>query len=139
MQSVLRIVVIGLGVLGLFAIQASRAEETDGAALVGTLCSGCHGFDPGALAMQGPSLRHVFGRKAGTARGYVYSDALRNLALAWDEATLDAYLADPRRYVPGTKKFTMVKDADSRRRVIAELKATQSAPLKMPERGGQNK
>lgn len=139
MQSVLKIFVTGLGVLALSAIQASRAEETNGAALVGKLCGGCHGFDPGALGMQGPTLRHIFGRKAGIARGYVYSDTLHNLSLTWDEATLDAYLADPRQYAPGTKKFTMVKDADVRRRVIAELKATQSAPVKTPEQGGQKK
>ena len=42
----------------------------------------------------------------------------------WDDATLDAYLADPNGVVKGTKMaFAGLKDAQDRADVIAYLKA----------------
>ncbi len=43
--------------------------------------------------------------------------------LKWDDATLDAYLADPQKIVPGTKmSFGGIKDAAKRKAVIEYLK-----------------
>lgn len=53
----------------------------------------------------GPSLKGVFGRRAGAVDGFAYSDAMRTAGrrgLVWDAATLDRYLADPEAAVPGT-------------------------------------
>ncbi|MNU02173.1 c-type cytochrome [Azospirillum brasilense] len=42
---------------------------------------------------------------------------------AWDEATLDAYLADPKGAVPGNKMaFAGVKNEQARKDLIAFLK-----------------
>ena len=38
---------------------------------------------------------------AGAVLGYRYSMALKNAAVVWDEKTLDAWLANPRKLVPG--------------------------------------
>lgn len=52
-------------------------------------CMACHSFAPGRH-MTGPSLAHVWGRKAGTADGFTrYSDALRRSGLVWDRKNLD--------------------------------------------------
>lgn len=104
-----------------------RADEND-AAVYERLCGSCHGFDPGSLAMQGPHLRWSYGRKAGSVRGFVYSEALRTLDLAWTDATLAAYLKDPRGYLPGTKKYQKVTNEQDLKRVIAFLKTTQTPP-----------
>jgi cytochrome c len=65
----------------------------------------------------------VVGRKAGSLPGFHYSPSMRATPFAWDEKKLDAFLADPQHFVPGTKMaFSGLADAPSRRAVIAYLK-----------------
>jgi cytochrome c len=67
------------------------------------------------LPMVGPTLFGVVGRKAGALEGYAFSDAMKNANRTWDEATLDAYLADPRKDIPGVKMiFAGLPDAGAR-------------------------
>ncbi len=50
-------------------------------------------------------------------------DFSANSSKVWDEATLDTYLTDPRKVVPGTKMvFTGIKAEEDRQNVIAYLK-----------------
>jgi len=87
------------------------------------VCRTCHQIGETARNFVGPELNGVVGRKAGTVVGYNYSDAVKNSALAWDEATLAKYLKDPREFVPGTKMTYsgMASDEDVAN-VIAYLK-----------------
>ena len=65
----------------------------------------------------------LVGRKAGTAPGYNYTEANKNSGVTWDDQSLDTYLSDPRKFIPGTKMlFPGVKDADDRAALIAYLK-----------------
>jgi cytochrome c2 len=85
-------------------------------------CHACHSVESGKNGV-GPSLAGVFGRKAGSAPGYAYSDANKNSGLTWDEATLDEYLTAPMKKVPGTKMvFAGLTDAAKRKDVIEYLK-----------------
>jgi cytochrome c len=85
-------------------------------------CAACHSVEPGKNGV-GPSLAGVFGKKAGQAAGYAYSDANKNSGLTWDEATLDEYLTAPMKKVPGTKMtFAGLADPAKRAEVIAYLK-----------------
>ena len=84
--------------------------------------------------MLGPSLAGVVGRKSGSETGYNYSQAMKQSNLVWDPATLDAYLADPQKEVPGNKMpFPGLKTPNDRNDVIAFLVASgtgaQAAPL----------
>jgi len=68
-------------------------------------CAACHSPGPGASDDAGPSLKGVFGRRAGSVEGFAYSDAMRaagRRGLVWNETTLDRYLSDPEAAVPGT-------------------------------------
>ena len=65
-------------------------------------CSGCHSVAAGETRI-GPSLAGVVGRKAGTQPGYVYSPALKASGLSWTGETLDAFLTNPRKLVPGNR------------------------------------
>lgn len=86
------------------------------------VCSTCHAVEPGAAAGPGPNLHGVLGRKAGSGTGFAYSAALKASGLSWDAATLDAYLADPVKTVPGTSMVAgALTDADERKAVIAYL------------------
>jgi nitrite reductase (NO-forming) len=78
----------------------------------------------------GPSLAGIMGRKAGAESGYNYSAAMKQSGLVWDGNTLDAYLADPQKLVPGNKMpFPGLKTDHDRADVIAYLAAgAQPAP-----------
>ena len=85
-----------------------------------TRCEACH-----ALAYDRTGPRHcgVVGRKAGTVPGFDYSPAMRRSKLTWDESTLDRFLADPPKVVPGTTMtYAGVKDAGERADLIAYLR-----------------
>ena len=86
------------------------------------LCTVCHSLKPGEIRT-GPPLAGLFGRKAGSAPNYRYSMALKNAAVVWDEKTLDAWLANPRKLVPGNRMpFSGLRKAKHRADIIAFLK-----------------
>jgi cytochrome c len=85
-------------------------------------CMVCHSIEQGINKI-GPSLHGVFGRKAGALAGYSYTEAMKNSGLTWDEATLDKYLTNPRKMVPGTRMvFVGLPKEQDRLDVIAYLK-----------------
>lgn len=103
-----------------FAAQAADAEA--GKAVFGK-CKACHQTGPGAKNAVGPHLDDVVGRKAGTAEGFKYSDALKNSGITWDEANLHEWLADPKKKVPGNKMVFMgLKEPADIDNLIAFLK-----------------
>ena len=85
---------------------APNAAPTTGDAAAGRLvfrkCQACHSIEPGKN-MLGPSLAGVMGRKAGTEAGYNYSPAMKSADITWNPQTLDQYLTDPAKLVPGNK------------------------------------
>jgi len=91
--------------------------------LVFRKCQACHSIEPGKN-MLGPSLAGVIGRKAGTEAGYNYSPAMKSADIVWNPGTLDQYLTDPAKVVPGNKMpFPGLKTEDDRADVIAYLAA----------------
>src|SRR5262245_22582883 len=89
-------------------------------------CIACHALDNPMPA--GPSLKGVFGRKAGSRDDFRYSPAMTRSGIVWDATTLDAYLADPQGYIKGNRMtFAGVKEKADRDDLIAYLeKATRS-------------
>ena len=55
--------------------------------------------------------------------GVSYSAALKGSKLKWDEKTLDAFLANPSKKVPGTRMPIGTPDPAKRAAIIAYLKA----------------
>ena len=87
------------------------------------VCKACHRVGAGAKNTVGPTLNGVVGRKAGSVEAFNYSEAMKNSGLTWDEATLSAYLKDPKGKVPGNKMaFAGVKDDAKVADIIAYLK-----------------
>jgi nitrite reductase (NO-forming) len=65
------------------------------------------------------------GHKAGEVPGFSYSAALKKSGLTWDVATMDAYLADPQKKIPGNKMpFPGLRTDNERNAVIAFLAST---------------
>jgi len=85
-------------------------------------CTACHSTTPGKTII-GPSLAHVYGRKAGSLAGFQYSDAMKSAGLTWNSANLDSFLTNPAGKVPGTLMgLAGIKDAAQRKAIIAYLK-----------------
>ena len=66
-------------------------------------CLPCHAVGEEARNKVGPLLNGLDGRKTGTIPGYSYTDANKNAAITWDDATFKEYIMDPRAKIPGTK------------------------------------
>jgi cytochrome c len=66
-------------------------------------CLPCHAVGEDARNKVGPLLNGLEGRRSGTIEGYSYTDANKNAAIIWNEATFKEYIADPRAKIPGTK------------------------------------
>jgi cytochrome c len=95
------------------------ANATRGKELYESRCGGCHSLDDDRI---GPRHRGVVGRKAGAVAGFEYSPALRTARIVWDPKTLDAWLADPERLVPGQRMNYRVPEAADRAALIDYLK-----------------
>lgn len=85
------------------------------------ICAGCHDTRADLGHRVGPNLHGVIGRRAGTAPGYAYSEAMRASGIVWDARTLDAFLASPQKQVPGTRMPNATSDPQRRRAVIEYL------------------
>jgi len=84
-------------------------------------------MEPGKNLL-GPSLAGIVGRKAGTESGYSYSPAMKQADIVWDAKTLDGYLDNPQKVVPGNKMpFPGLKTQNDRIDVIAYLAAPAGA------------
>lgn len=97
---------------------ASAGDAVRGKALYESRCIACHSADAHRV---GPAHRGVLGRKAGGAAGYEYSTALQASRLRWDARSLDAWLADPERVIPGQKMGYRVDAAQDRADLVAFL------------------
>jgi cytochrome c2 len=84
-------------------------------------CASCHSIERGVDGV-GPSLFGLFQRKAGEVADYRYSPAMKKSAIAWTAQTLDTYLADPQKSVPGNRMpYSGLPDASARADLIAYL------------------
>lgn len=112
-------VALGAGVFGASAVRA-EAPLPSGRELYQQHCGACHSLEAHRV---GPAHRGVFGRTAGRAPGYVYSEALQRSRIVWDEKTLDAWLTDPEALIPGQKMYADVEDPAVRAAIIAFLRS----------------
>ena len=82
-------------------------------------CGGCHALD---RDKEGPRLRGVYGRTAGSIDSFQHSDSLKKSKVVWGDETLDRWLTDTEKLVPDNDMTFHVEKADERRAIIAYLK-----------------
>lgn len=106
----------------LAALPAEAAGNAAAGKQVFAKCKACHSLAPGETVI-GPSLHGLFGRKAGTMPDFLYSAAMANSGIVWNEQTLAQYLPNPQALVPRTKMaFVGLSDPQEVEDVIAYLK-----------------
>jgi cytochrome c len=116
----------GLAAFSAFLVMGStlsiggRAQGTDtGKAMFEKRCGGCHALD---RDKEGPRLRGVYGRVAGSVDSFQYSDALKKSKITWKDETLDKWLTDTEKLVPGNDMTFHVENAEERAEIIDYLK-----------------
>ncbi len=131
--------VVAISVLLLFNDAAIGAGDPERGAAAFRACMACHSLNPDEH-LTGPSLAHVWGRKAGTAAGFArYSDALKEANVVWNESTLDNWLRDPAKFIPRNyMTFPGINNKKGRQEIIAYLKAVSEgqAITPAPQQGG---
>src|SRR5208282_2426149 len=100
------------------------AEEADrGKQLFEKRCTGCHSLDRNK---EGPNLTGVYGRPAGTAPNFHYSDALKSAHFVWNEQRLQQWLTDTQSLVEDNNMDFHVPKPDERTGIIQFLKTLSS-------------
>ena len=103
------------------ALASAHAQDAAAGGMAFQQCAECHA--PGTADGAGPGLKGVFGRRAAGKQGFAYSPALVASKIVWDDKTLDAFLADPQKAVPGTSMaYGGDDDARERADLVAYLK-----------------
>src|SRR4051794_22265755 len=114
------LLIVGLSVTG---ASAQSGDAVRGQRAFNQQCKACHTVEKDGASTAGPNLHGVFGRKAGTAAGFEFSDEMKKSGIVWDDATLTDYNRDPKGKVPGTKMvFNGVKNAGQLADLVAYLK-----------------
>jgi cytochrome c len=99
-------------------IKPSAPSAERGLAIYQAKCIACHSADENRV---GPAHWGVVGRRAGLAKDYEYSEALTISKLVWNAATLNAWLTDPEKAIPGQRMGYRLSLAQERADVIAYL------------------
>jgi cytochrome c len=113
------------------AVTAAQAAPPSPAAIklgetVYSRCVACH-----ALAYDRTGPRHcgLFGRRAGSVAGFDYSAAMSKSEIVWTAKTLDRFLTNPTKALPGTSMgYAGVPDRTERKALIDYLRQAQSSP-----------
>jgi cytochrome c2 len=104
-----------------FSLPAHAADAAAGKTVFNNTCAICHSAQAGKNLI-GPSLFDITGRKTASVAGYQYSAANKKADLTWDDATLNTYLQNPQKVIPGTKMtYGGLKDDTKRADLIAYL------------------
>jgi len=115
------------------AMRVAEASVSDGESAF-RACSACHTVQEGRPHRVGPNLWAIVGSEIAAKDGFGYSDALAGKEGEWTYAKLDAWLADPRSWAPGTSMaYAGLSDPEARAAVIAYLRSLDDEPAPLPE------
>lgn len=136
----MRIVAFGAAALMLStSIAFSADDDVKKGEKAFKVCKACHTTEKDGKNKTGPNLFDIFGKPAGSRKGYKYSKAFAAKAaegLIWDEETLDAWLKNPRKFIKKSKMVQKLKKEKRRKQIIAYLKTLKDADQAAPDTQG---
>ncbi len=111
------------------------AADTGAGQKAAKKCTACHTITKDGANKIGPKLWDIVGRPVASVAGFSYSGGLKKKAgETWSYANLDAFLAKPKDWAPGTKMtFAGLKNAEKRAALIAFLRTLSDSPAPLPE------
>lgn len=105
---------LGIPALVQAAPDAARGEQ------VYVRCMACHAR---AFDRVGPHHCGLLGRRAGSVAGFSYSTAMKKSRITWNDNTLNRFLINPLKFMPGNAMtYDGVADLKDRVDLIAYLK-----------------
>ncbi len=117
-----------------FKLLLKNADLAEGKEFFMRKCSSCHDEFNSDTHGKGPNLWNVFGRQAGTAEGFEYSDAMRQSGHTWNFATLNYYLTKTKRAVPGRiMNFRGIRKDKYRAKLLLFLRSMNDTPPELPK------
>lgn len=97
-------------------------------------CVSCHSFTPDGKNGTGPGLYDLVNRDKGTHAGFKYSAAMTAKGGKWDYEALDAFIANPKGYVPNTSMgYAGINRPDERANLILFLRSLAATPAPLPQ------
>ena len=114
------------------AVYLAKADAAKGETVF-KKCAACHNAEPGGANALGPALYGVMGDPVAGHPGFAFSEALKSKGGSWDWETMSAWLANPKKFAPGTKMtFAGLGNPQDRADVMAFLNSRDNAPLPVP-------
>lgn len=111
-----------LACFALLAPTSAMAADVAAGQAIFARCKICHNVQTGAPNGVGPNLHGVFGRKAGSVPNFLYSAAMKESGIVWDDETLQKYLQNPKDFIAGNKMaFPGIKDENDLSNLLAYL------------------
>jgi cytochrome c len=111
-------------------LQTASAEKGQAAAKV---CQTCHTFAKGDKNGVGPNLYGIVGDHKGEGRGFNFSAAMKAKGGTWTYDDLNAFITNPKAFVPGTAMgFAGIQRDSQRADVIAYLRTLSDNPVPLP-------
>ncbi|MFL6948675.1 MAG: c-type cytochrome [Xanthobacteraceae bacterium] len=97
-------------------------------------CQACHTFNKGEPNRVGPNLYGVVGRDRASVPGFNYSAAMKGKGGKWTIEDLNAFLTNPRGFIPGTSMtFQGLPRGSERADVIVFLNSKSDHPEPLPK------
>jgi cytochrome c len=117
--------ILGLFVVAMVNAGVAIAQDVKRGQKLYEECAACHSPDRSATDTIGPSLYGVAGRKAGDGTEFRYSPAMKRSGITWSRDSLNDFVADPQKLVPGNRMpYSGMPDAKNRADLIAYLLTT---------------
>lgn len=130
--------VAGILSVGARSFLRDPSEMSNGERQFARKCSICHTLAPDGAHRAGPSLWGLFGRPAGSVRGYVYSRSLTESEIVWEADTIDRLFdIGPDHFTPGSKMPMQRIARPEDRRDLIEFLAQNTGPRNQPTQNGE--
>ncbi len=117
-------------------VRLAKADVAKGQAAA-KACTSCHAFEKGGANKIGPGLWSVVNQTKGVHEGFKYSAAMQERTAKgekWTFDALDAFIANPKAYMPGTAMaYAGLKEPERRADILAYLRTLADTPAELPK------